>query len=167
MKRIAIVLLLMLTIMFSGCTVLKVGNQNSEVKTLQELGLAYIEGDYSTKGAYTSGFITTNSSIIRLAIPVSKRMIEGTEIAVTSISGAYLRTADGKYVLEEKADLTPYIEDASIRNDGAVLLVRLKNAEKWSGSDGKRITNNTPIAGTIDIEFTIKDALIQEAEASE
>ena len=155
MKKTTIVFLLVLTIILSGCTVMKFGDQTSELNTLQNLGLVYSEGAYTMNSVYVSGFITTNQTVIRLGIPLGKRLIEGQKVTVSAATGAYLRTADGKYILEEKADLTPYIDGATIRNDGAILFVLFKNPDKWKGSDGKNITNNTPITGTINIEFSI------------
>lgn len=161
MKKTIIIFLLVLIMVLPGCTVLKLGNQNSELKAIQELGLAYKEGDYTIKKAIVTGCIANNQSVIWLGIPVGKKLVDSQGITITSATGSYLRTTTGKYVLEQKADLTPYIDGASIQNDGAILFVSFKNPDKWLGSDGEVIPNNTPITGTIDIGFAISDALIQ------
>ena len=159
MKKTAIVLFLLVAIILSssGCSVIKLGNENSDLKNLQQkLGIVYSEGEYTITDTYVSGYITTNQTIIKLAIPIGKRLTTGQEIAITGITGAYLRTAEGKYVLGENEDLTQYINGKTyVLNDGAVLFINLMNPDKWTGNDGKSITNNTPITGMINIDFTI------------
>ena len=83
MNKKITVLVLVLAIMLSGCSIIKLGDQNSELKALQELGLAYKEGTYNMEKIYVSGFITEYQTIIWLGIPVGKKLVDGQKVSVT------------------------------------------------------------------------------------
>ena len=91
-----------------------------------------------------------------LYIPVAKRFAEGQTVTVLSVENAALRV-DGRYIVGNQVDLTPYIAYAKVMNDGAVLYVRLENLDKWIGSDNKPVINNELLGGTVDIRFTVQD----------
>ena len=147
--------MLVLSIALSGCTVVRIGKQESETKTLQELGILYSSGNYSLEASCT-GYITSGQTAVCLYIPVAKRFAEGQTVAVLSVENAALRV-DGRYIVGNQVDLTPYIAYAKVMNDGAVLYVRLENPDKWIGSDNKPVINNELLGGTVDIRFTVQD----------
>lgn len=150
--------LLILTIVFlAGCSVIKTGDDSSERKTLQSLGIAYSSGNYTIKTALCTGFITNGSQDIWLSIPIAKRILEGQGIRVTEITNAGFRTVTGNFVGGFNADLTEYIYSAQALNDGAVLYVRLRNESQWQNDANKVVQNNTPFTGYVDVAFTIAD----------
>lgn len=157
MKKSLMAVMLVLLIVLSGCSVFSF-NGNTSDKALQSMGVAYSEGEYNIENVYTYGFISNSQTVIRLVIPVSKRFLEGQTITAVSVTNAYLRTTDGKYVINMESDLTEYIDWAKSYNDGAVLSIGLKNEAKWVDSSNGAIKNNTPVVGTVNVVFKVADA---------
>ena len=152
MKKIwfAVVFSLVITLL-SACSVSSSGD-----RALKSIGAAYTVGDYSMVQASCTGFITTSQTEVCLSIPLSKKLLDSQNITVTEVKNAELRI-DGTYVSKLAADLTPYINFAQSRNDGAILYVSLKNPDKWYGENGTLLVNNTPFVGRVDIAFTISE----------
>ena len=152
MKKIICIFLVFLTVIFAGCSF----SQSSDNKFLKQLGIAYTEGDYTLEVATCSGWITGANEELCLSVPISKRILNDQTVSVTSVKNAVLRSANGKIIHKAKTDLTPFIESVKVKNDGVVLFITLKNPGKWKGEDGKAITNNSPVAGLVNLEFTVR-----------
>ena len=155
MKKIVVVLLVILVVL-SGCSTTKLDGGIHSDDTLKALGVAYSAGEYTMTFTFCSGFVTSSQTAVWLAFPVAKQFLDGQTVTVNSINNTELRI-DGAYIGEFHADLTPYVHSTRISNDGAVLFVNLENANKWMNSNNKVIPNNTPLAGIVDITFTVSD----------
>lgn len=153
MKRIVIFVML-IAVLLAGCSIINTRNHSDNSKILQALELAYKPGNYSMKSATCSGFITSSQTGVFLSVPLEKVILEGQAVSVTAIPSASLRV-DGTYVGGYQKDLTGYIESAYSRNNGSVLFITLNNPDKWTDANGKTIGNNLPIAGVIDIQYTV------------
>lgn len=157
MKKNVLSLFLVLVLVFSsGCSLLGASNTPSS-DTLKTLGIAYSEGEYSLTQASCYGFLTTSQTEVCLTVPVSKRLVEGQNVNIHTITNAELRI-NGTYVVKLAADLTQYINFAQIRNDGAVIFISLKNPDKWVGENNQLIPNNMPLTGRIDLTFTVTES---------
>ena len=158
MKKRLLAVLIAMTIVLSGCSVFRMEDSAGSSKNVAAaLGFAYPAGTYSMDGATCTGYVTSSQTSLYLAIPVSRKILDGQTIGVTSVTGASLRI-NGKYVLEDGAELTPYISSAQAKNDGAVLFVLLKNGDKWMDSSNKEIANNSAVTGIMNIVFTVSDS---------
>ncbi len=153
MKKI-VVLIFLVSLVLSGCSILNSKGEEASIKALKSLGVVYSTGDYSMKGATCSGFITADQTVIFLSIPVAKHFYLGETVNVKTIENVELRV-NGFYVNNYQSNLTQYIKSAQIKNDGAILFVKLENPNKWNTSDKKVIPNNISFTGTVDISFSV------------
>ena len=107
----------------------------------------YKAGDTVSVAAYVYGWITNSQTQLILVIPMTRGIESGTTVTCTSATAAYLRAVNGTYVAGSNSTLTSYITSTTIRTCG--LQVLLTKLEGWG------VTNNTPVAGTISLKFTI------------
>ena len=114
MKKILLIVILSATFFLPGCVLAKTGNPASEAETMQNLGIAYKAGSYTIIDVYCSGYITSGQTSVRLAIVTPKRFIEGQTVKATAVKDVSIRTVDGSYVYEQKADLTQFINEVII-----------------------------------------------------
>lgn len=128
----------------SGLTTL---NSNLEQTTNDSL-LTYDVGSYSAMRIYgVSGFISTNSTecAIDFLLPINKKV---KSIKITKLLCG-LRHVSGGYIGGSNwANLTSYIVDSKIVQYGTIH-IKLLNNDTWG------ITNNTPMAGWITLDFTL------------
>ena len=107
----------------------------------------YKAGDSISAAAYVYGWITSSQTQLILFFPLARSIVSGTTVTCTAATAAYIRSVAGSYVGGSNSTLTSYITATTIRTGG--LQVTLTKSEGWG------VTNNTPVAGTISLKFTI------------
>ena len=155
-KRLLIVVLLIFSFAISGCSLLG-GTGNSNQKVLGELGIVHENGDYSMTQASCFGWVTSSQTHVGLSVPMAKRILDTQSVTITGVTNACIRTSDSGYVTGYQADLTQYLDFVQISNDGAVIIIWLKNPDGWRSDSGSILRNNTTIAGFADISYRITD----------
>ena len=155
-KSLIVVALLVCSLIFSGCSLLG-GAGNSNQKVLGELGIVHENGEYSMTQASCYGWVTSSQTHVGLSVPVSKRILDSQSVTITGVTNACIRTSDSGYVSGFLADLTQYLDFVQISNDGAVMIVWLKNPDGWRSDSGELLRNNISVSGFADFSYRIAD----------
>lgn len=112
----------------------------------------YSAGSYSVTTAFCYGDIASSQKVCEVCVPLPKFLSKRSQIKITTLTGCYLRTVSGAWVGSAGANLFSYLTNAtqsvSSANGNIVKLTLTKN-------DGWGITNNTPVVGSLSMQFTL------------
>ncbi len=104
-----------------------------------------------TMYCYCFGFVTTNSTVVRLYIPINIAE-KLTGISITSVN-ADVRSSDGAYLGGSlSANLTQYISTVELLRDQGLIALSLTK------SSGFGLTNNSVLAGAVSIRISYTTA---------
>ena len=104
-----------------------------------------------TKYYYCFGFVTTNSTVARLYIPINIAE-KLTGISITSVN-ADVRSSDGGYLGGSlSANLTQYISTIELLKDQGLIALSLTK------SNGFGLTNNSVLVGAVSIRISYTTA---------
>ena len=116
---------------------------------VEKTSYQYSNGSYSLTGHPVFGYITSGGEECDLYVFTSKAIQSASSgINITKLDGSYIRHISGGYVIGSNQDITSYISRITKRTDNC-FEIRLNK------TGGFGVTNNTPIAGTINIAFTL------------
>ena len=125
------------------------GNRNVSVNEAapwrKALGLSYSAGDTLSGTFGVSGYITNSGQSVWVEIQLPKLIESGVTVTCSGATNANLRHIGGGYISGANATLTSYISGASLSKRANSLGLCFLNTSGWG------VTNNTPIAGTIDL----------------
>ena len=94
------------------------------------------------------GYITGSGKTVRLFFVPLYSLIRAGNLEVTAVASAAVRHSDGGYIGgSNDATLTTYIDESG--RSGGTVYVDLVNDSGWGA------TNNTPVAGTATVTFTV------------
>ena len=125
--------------------------------TVNQSGQYYQSGDTITGAFYGSGFVTTDSQQLTVTVFMPKLFLPDASITPTSVRVS-MRTVGGGYVgTAIDTDMTNIFSSAVC--SGAALTVTLisPTALQYGSGGASRgtITNNTPVAGYIQLTATV------------
>ena len=127
-----------------------VQQQNELTARFQDL--VYQPGDgYNSSASgsfspYAYGFITNGGADLNISFPLPKMMPPSIKVSVSSIL-LYLRIPTGGWVQSSGFDASSYVT-TTIRKSGNVLHLLLSKSGGWG------VTNNTPVAGQVNINLS-------------
>ena len=107
----------------------------------------YKAGDSISTTAFVFGWVTSSQKSLVLFFPLHRGIASGVTATCTAATSASLRSVSGTLVGGSSATLTSYITSTTIRATG--LQVTLTKSDGWG------VTNNTLVAGTVSLKFTL------------
>lgn len=116
---------------------------------VEKTSYQYSNGNYTLQGHPVFGYITTGGNECDLYVFTAKAIQSASSgITISKLDGSYIRHVGGDYVIGSNNDITSYISRITKRTENCFEI-------RLSKTDGFGVTNNTPVAGTINIAFTL------------
>lgn len=111
--------------------------------------LAYLPGTYSMSTVPAWGVVTGGTETCSVYIPVPKLLTLINTVTVSSLITG-LRVSNGYIGGSSSFNATSYILSSSVgKSQNGLLYMNLQNSNGWWS------TNNVPVAGTVDVIFTL------------
>ena len=110
--------------------------------------LYYTPGTYTLNSVHVYGFVSSNARDARISFTPGKSLAFCKSVTINNAQWAYIRTTSGGFIGGSGANLTSYVQEVYF-NDGTIS-IKFYNEAGWG------TTNNTPIAGEINVlTFTV------------
>ena len=111
--------------------------------------LAYLPGTYSMSTVPAWGVVTGGAETCSVYIPVPKLLTLINTVTVSNLITG-LRVSNGYIGGSSSFNATSYIQSSSVgKSQNGLLYMNLQNSKGWWA------TNNVPVAGTVDVTFTL------------
>lgn len=115
----------------------------------QTLDLAFSPGTYSLTLATAYGVVTGGGTVCSIYIPVPKSLARVSRVSVTLLSISLRHTGGGYIGGSSDFNALPYSDGTPSISSNGQLYINIVRSSGWG------VTNNTPVAGTLDIRFTL------------